>query len=117
MSTPRRSTRAAQARIARSASVFAALGDATRLQIVSRLCADGPSSIVRLTTGAGVTRQAVTKHLLVLAEAGLVRGSRTGRERVWELEPGQLDVARRYLAEISDQWDGALSRLKSFVEE
>jgi DNA-binding transcriptional ArsR family regulator len=117
MSTTGRSARATEAQIARSASVFAALGDETRLQIVSRLCADGPSSIVRLTTGAGVTRQAVTKHLHVLAEAGLVRGSRAGRERVWELEPERLELARRYLADISSQWDGALSRLQLFIEE
>ena len=100
-----------------SAPVFAALGDATRLHIVARLCAGGPQSIVRLADGSGVTRQAITKHLHVLSDAGLVRGVRAGRERVWELEPARLDVARRSIERISSQWDQALGRLKAFVEK
>ena len=67
--------------------VFAALGDPTRLAIVARLCGSGPQSTKRLTTGSAVTRQAVTKHLRVLSGAGLVRGVRRGRERIWEIEP------------------------------
>ena len=63
-----------------SAPLFAALGDQTRLALVVRLCAQGPQSIAKLTAGSDVTRQAVTKHLLVLADAGLVRGERDGRE-------------------------------------
>ena len=62
--------------------MFAALGDETRLAIVARLCTAGPQSIVELTEGARVTRQAVTKHLHALAEAGLVKSKRDGRERV-----------------------------------
>src|SRR5579863_8359833 len=100
-----------------AAPVFAALGDPTRLRIVSRLCADGPLSIVRLSEGADVTRQAITKHLHALAAAGLVRDARRGRERIWELEPRRLDEARRYLDDISVQWDAAVDRLKAFVEE
>ena len=99
-----------------SAPVFAALGDETRLQIVARLCNGGPQSIVRLADGSGVTRQAITKHLHVLSDAGLVRGSRAGRERVWELEPARLEMARRSIERISSQWDLALGRLKAFVE-
>jgi DNA-binding transcriptional ArsR family regulator len=87
-----------------AAPVFAALGDATRLALVARLCLDGPLSIVRLSDGAGVTRQAVTKHLHALADAGLVRHSRSGRERIWELEPRRLEKARRCLDRISDRW-------------
>lgn len=104
------------ARLEGFAPVFAALGDETRLRIVTRLCAGGPLSIARLTDGTKVTRQAVTKHLRVLAGAGLVRGIRQGRERVWELEPEQLADARRYLDVISRQWDEALDRLKASVE-
>ena len=74
-----------------SAHIFAALGDETRLRLVVRLCAAGPMSIARLTDGTQVTRQAITKHLNVLAGVGIVRGMRSGRERVWELEPRQLD--------------------------
>ena len=99
-----------------AASVFAALGDATRLRIVSRLCGAGPQSIVRLTEGTRVTRQAVTKHLLALSNAGLVRSERIGRETVWELEPGRLDEVRRYLDSISAHWDEAIARLRAFVE-
>lgn len=100
----------------RTASIFAALGDETRLRLVARLSADGPMSIARLTQGASVTRQAVTKHLQVLASAGLACSSRLGRESVWELEPEPLDVARHCLDGISAQWDAALDRLKTFVE-
>ena len=100
-----------------SALLFAALGDETRLRLVSRLCDDGPMSITHLTAGFRVTRQAVTKHLLVLEGAGLVRSRRRGRERVWQLEQQRLREARRYLELISTHWDEALERLRTFVEE
>jgi DNA-binding transcriptional ArsR family regulator len=106
----------AAARLADAAPVFAALGDETRLRLVSRLCDSGPTSIAKLTSGADVTRQAIAKHLRVLEDAGLVRGSREGRESVWELAPGRLEEAQRWLGEISSQWDAALGRLKAFVE-
>jgi DNA-binding transcriptional ArsR family regulator len=104
-------------KLTEAAPVFAALGDGTRLRLVSRLCADGPLSITRLSEDAQVTRQAITKHLHALAAAGLVRATRRGRERIWELEPRRLDEARRCLDQISAQWDAALDRLKAFVEE
>jgi DNA-binding transcriptional ArsR family regulator len=100
-----------------SAPLFAALGDAARLRIVSRLCDDGPMSITRLTAGSRVTRQAITKHLRVMGEAGLVRSTRHGRERVWQLQHRRLADARRYLALISKQWDAALGRLRELVED
>ncbi len=99
-----------------AAHIFAALGDATRLQLVARLCSAGPLSITRLTDGTAVTRQAITKHLNVLADVGIVRGLRSGRERVWELEPRPLEEARRYLDLIAQQWDEALARLRWLVE-
>jgi len=99
-----------------AALIFAALGDETRLALVARLSASGPLSIVTLTDGTGVTRQAVTKHLHVLSDAGLVRDSWVGRERVWQLEPASLLAARRSLDRISAEWDDALGRLKAFVE-
>ncbi len=97
--------------------MFAALGDETRLALVGRLSSRGPLSITRLTAGSAVSRQAVTKHLTVLARAGFVRGTRRGRERIWELEPQQVEIARRYLDQVSQRWDEALNRLKTFVEE
>jgi DNA-binding transcriptional ArsR family regulator len=99
-----------------SAPIFAALGDKTRLDLVARLCSGGPLSIARLTAGADITRQAITKHLNILADAGLVRDIRVGRERLWEVETRQLEEARRCLERISSQWDDALARLKFAVE-
>ena len=97
--------------------MFAALGDQNRLAIVARLCSHGPLSITRLTAGTSVTRQAVTKHLNVLAGAGLVHDVRRGRERIWELEPDQVEAARSYLDQVTKRWDEALGRLAKFVEQ
>lgn len=99
------------------APVLAALGDESRLQIVRKLCKGGPLSITRLTEGSEISRQAVTKHLLALNRAGLVRSERRGRQRIWKLEPERLDEVRRYLAQISQQWDDAIGRLRAAVEE
>lgn len=104
-------------RIVTAAPVFAALGDPTRLRIILRLCTHGPQSITSLTEGSSVTRQAITKHLLALEEAGLVHGEREGRERIWELEGKKLAEARSYLDQISAQWDAAIERLRAFVED
>lgn len=106
----------AKARWAYAAPIFAALGDETRLALVSRLGEGGPLSIARLTEGANVTRQAITKHLEVLSEAGLVSGARSGRERLWAIEGAKLEEARRCLDEISREWDVRLDRLRDFVE-
>ena len=97
--------------------VFAALGDATRLRLLGRLSTDGPLSITRLSEGTGVTRQAITRHLDALGDAGLVRGARRGRERVFELDAERLAVARRFLDRMASQWDDAADRLKAFVED
>jgi len=108
--------RSAAALLGDAAPVFAALGDARRPGLLTRLCEAGPLSIARLSAGTGVTRQAITKHLEALAGAGLVRDTRHGRERVWELEPRGLEKARRCLDKISEQWDAAIGRLKAYVE-
>jgi DNA-binding transcriptional ArsR family regulator len=99
------------------ARLFAALGDPTRLALVDRLSAAGPQSISGLTGGAKVSRQAVTKHLHALRKAGLVRGTRDGREQIWELQPARLAEAHSYLDEISTRWDRAIERLRAFVED
>ncbi len=103
-------------KLADAAPIFAALGDDTRLHIVARLCGDGPLSIVQLANGASVSRQAITKHLHALEEAGLTRSARVGRERIWELQTRRLTEARRYIDQISQDWDAAILRLKAFVE-
>jgi DNA-binding transcriptional ArsR family regulator len=97
------------------APVFAALGDENRLRLLTQL-ASGSLSISRLTAGSGMSRQGVTKHLRVLAGAGLVRSSRRGRESLWRLERQRLEEARRSLDLISRQWDQSLAKLKLFVE-
>ncbi len=99
------------------APVFAALGDETRLSLVARLSAGQPCSISRLTEGSRLTRQAITKHLRVLARAGIVRGVRRGRESLFALDPEPIEEIKEYLEFVSAQWDRALARLKSFVEE
>jgi DNA-binding transcriptional ArsR family regulator len=99
------------------AAVFAALGDPTRLSIVNRLSSGQPYSITRLTEGSALTRQAITKHLRVLESAGIVRSVKSGRESLYQFDPRPIDEARQYLDNVSRQWDTALSRLKSFVEE
>ncbi len=111
-----RPSRAAARALRAAAPIFAALGDETRLGIVARLCDEGPQSIARLTEGTDVTRQAVAKHLRVLADAGVVRGSRDGRESVWEIEPDRLEAARRSLEVVSARWDAAIGRLRAMVE-
>ena len=98
------------------ASLFAALGDDTRLRLVACLSGQGPMSITRLTSGSKVTRQAISKHLRVMERSGLVLSSRHGRERRWRLNAQRLADARSYLDQISRQWDAALDRLQAFVE-
>jgi DNA-binding transcriptional ArsR family regulator len=104
-------------RLAASAPVFAALGDPQRMVLVARLCQKGPLSVTRLTEGTAITRQAVTKHLRVLEAAGLARSERSGRETLWELDRRPLVKARDHLELISRQWDDALERLRTFVED
>ena len=111
-----RSRGAAVLKLTEAAPVFAALGDPTRLGLLGRLSLEGPLSITRLSEGTGVTRQAITRHLYALDDAGLVRNARRGRERVWELDLKRLETTRRYLDQIATQWDEAADRLKSFVE-
>ncbi len=104
-------------RLDEAAPLFAALGDDTRLRLVRRLAARGPASVTALSRESSVTRQAVSKHLKVLARARLVRDRREGRERIWELAPERLDTARLYLEGISAQWDEALEALRRHVEK
>lgn len=98
------------------APLFTALGDATRLHLISRLCREGPLPIVKLTDGTTLTRQGVTKHLQVLASAGLAAAEREGREQRWRVDARRLATTRRLLEQISAQWDSALVRLAHHVE-
>jgi DNA-binding transcriptional ArsR family regulator len=98
------------------ASIFAALGDETRLTMLAKLANGEPQSISRLAEGTHLTRQAVTKHLRVLEDAGVVHSARVGRESQFALKPKPLDEVRDYLERVSGQWDDALARLKAFAE-
>jgi DNA-binding transcriptional ArsR family regulator len=98
------------------APVFAALGDETRLSLVVKLCGGQPHSISQLTEGSKLTRQAITKHLRVLESVGIVHGVRTGRESLFQFDPEPIEGMKEYLDLVSEQWDQALTRLKSFVE-
>jgi DNA-binding transcriptional ArsR family regulator len=105
------------------APVFAALGDRTRLALVAKLSQGELSSIAQLTRDSGLTRrsrltrQAITKHLRVLEQAGIVRCTRDGRESLYAFNPVALEEAKSYLQSVSEQWDQALARLKVFVED
>jgi DNA-binding transcriptional ArsR family regulator len=98
------------------APVFAALGDPTRLALFARLADGRRRSIATLSADTALTRQAVTKHLRVLENAGLVASLRLGRETQFTFRPEPIAEVRSYLDDVSRQWDDALGRLKAFVE-
>lgn len=97
--------------------VFAALGDEHRLALVQQLGQHGPASLTQLCEGRDITRQAISKHLKVLADAGLVHGARHGRESIYELRAARVASAQKALAAISREWDARLDRLRRFVED
>ncbi len=97
--------------------VFAALGDPARLRLIAKLSDGAALSISQLAKGSALTRQAITKHLRVLENAGLACSTRSGRESLYRLETASIMEARQYLESISRQWDAALGRLRALVEE
>jgi DNA-binding transcriptional ArsR family regulator len=103
--------------VSAAAPIFFALGDTTRLQLIARLSSGGPGSTAHLGAHVGLTHQAISKHMDVLAGAGLVKSTRRGRERIWRLEPRRLQAAHAALDRISAEWDSALQRLRKFVED
>lgn len=107
----------AQHAAAEPAAVFAALGDPTRLALLATLSDGQARSIVQLAANTNLTRQAVTKHLHVLAQAGLVTRLRAGRESRFAYRPEPVADARAYLDGVSSQWADALARLKALVED
>jgi DNA-binding transcriptional ArsR family regulator len=107
---------ASAARRRQHAVVFAALGDETRLALVSALSGGAPRSIAQLTGGSRLTRQAITKHLRVLQNAGIVRSARAGRESLHEFDPQPMNELKQYLTRVSEHWDEALGRLRTLVE-
>ena len=112
---PRKDTQTAD--LYKAAPLFAALGDPVRLAMIARLSGHGPLPTVQLTQSAGVSRQAITKHLQVLESAGLLQSDRVGRDRQWRMHTERFSVARDYLEQIAKLWDRRLQRLRAFVEE
>jgi DNA-binding transcriptional ArsR family regulator len=97
--------------------LFNALGDPNRLRIITRLCDGGPCSTSQVTQVVSVSRQAATKHLLLMEAVGLVSSQRHGRERIWRVQPKPLTDASDYLTALSQRWDQAVDRLRAYVEE
>ena len=104
-------------RVDKPAPVFAALGCVTRLELLSRLSDGRDYSITELTDGIDLTRQAITKHLQVLQQAGIVSCQRVGRESRFTFRPGPITHAGEYLIRVSDQWDESIARLRAAVEQ
>jgi DNA-binding transcriptional ArsR family regulator len=98
------------------APIFAALGDETRLSLLAKLSDGQMQSLVKLSADTSLTRQAISKHLRVLENAGLVSSTRIGRESLFAFKPEPIAEVRAYLESVSLQWDDALARLQAFVE-
>jgi DNA-binding transcriptional ArsR family regulator len=103
-------------KVERQATIFAALGDPTRLSLVTKLIDGKPHSISTLATDTHISRQAITKHLRVLENVGLVTNLKAGRESLYELDTKPLKSIQEYLDIIANEWDRSLNSLKAFVE-
>lgn len=98
-------------------SVFKALGDPVRLEMIQRLSDGSPYTIGRLSEGLGITRQGARKQIQVLASAKVIKLKPQGRETQVTLETASLELARKFIADLEKQWDRRLEALKEFVEE
>ncbi|MET7746398.1 metalloregulator ArsR/SmtB family transcription factor [Streptomyces sp. NPDC005385] len=97
-------------------SVLGALADPTRRQLLDLLAEKGTATATTLAERLPVSRQAVVKHLVVLDAAGLVSGSRVGREVRYALRPAALDAAARWMAALAADWDRRLADIKRVAE-
>jgi DNA-binding transcriptional ArsR family regulator len=97
--------------------VFAAVADPTRRALLERLRAAGPLSISALGEGLPMTRQAVTKHLSILRDSGLIRVRRSGREQLHELDPAPLREVDDWLRPYAEAWDDRLAALRRHLDE
>ena len=98
-------------------AVFSALSDPTRREVMRRLSHDGPTTLVELAADLPVTRQAVSKHLLVLEGAGLVQVSGVTRRRTYRLTPRPLADAMGWMVDVGAEWDERLDSLRRHVEQ
>ena len=97
--------------------VFVALADATRRQVLEVLASGGVATATQLSTRFPMTRQAIAKHLQVLADAGLVRSERAGRETLWELTPAALSPAMGWMADLGGGFDDRVAALQRHLGE
>jgi DNA-binding transcriptional ArsR family regulator len=99
----------------REDSVFSALSDPGRRRLLEMLAGQESASLTELATQLPVTRQAVSKHLATLGEAGLVESARAGRETRYRLTPKPLGEALAWMEKVGDQWDERLARLRDHL--
>ena len=97
-------------------TLWSAVGDPTRRRLLDLLLTDGTGTATNLSERLPVTRQAVAKHLVVLDRAGLVRGTTSGRERVYQVSEAQLARAVEQLSSVGAAWDGRLQRIRRIAE-
>ena len=96
--------------------LWSAIGDPTRRRMLDLLLAEGPGTATSLSSRLPVTRQAVSKHLVVLDRIGLVRSEPAGRERRYHVQESQLARAAAQLNSVGELWDGRLRRIKTLAE-
>ena len=97
--------------------VFTALADPTRRSILAALASGGPATATDLADRLPITRQAVAKHLALLAEVGLVTAEPGERRRVrYRLRSAPMQVAQQFLAALARDWDGPLEALKDHLD-
>jgi DNA-binding transcriptional ArsR family regulator len=98
--------------------VFAALADPTRRALLAELAAAGPATATDLATRLPITRQAIAKHIALLAEAGLVTAEPGERRRVrYRLRSAPMRVAQQFLAALARDWDGPLAALQEHLDK
>lgn len=97
-------------------AIFSALSDPTRREVIRRLSEEGPTTLGELAAELPVTRQAVSKHLVVLEEAGLVQASGDSRRRRYRLTPRPLADAMGWMVDVGAEWDERLLALRRHVE-
>ena len=96
--------------------VFVALADPTRRTILAALATDGPSTATDLATRLPITRQAIAKHLALMADAGLITPEPGERRRVrYRLRPAPVQLAQQFLAALAHDWDARLDALQTYL--
>ena len=96
--------------------LWSAIADPTRRRVLDVLLDRGEATATIVAGELPVTRQAVAKHLAVLDRAGLVKGTRRGREVRYAIRPQRLDAATRSMARVAADWEARLSAIKRIAE-